>query len=161
MYSSEVLLDIHDRCHRGLTKLISHCGGFSHEQFRQVFDGFGYSSIQSQLCHVIGAEVYWFGVLEGRMDVDDRAEENLGAKEIGEFREQVFNKSATYLSKSAAEHLNAAGEFITWGGKLMTLVPAQVVLRTQTHIFQHQGQVAAMCRQLGNPINGIDYSHEP
>jgi uncharacterized damage-inducible protein DinB len=30
-------------------------------------------------------------------------------------------------------------------------------MRTMTHIYHHQGQVTAMCRLLGRPVNGLDY----
>jgi len=54
--------------------------------------------------------------------------------------------------------LNTRRKMATWGGKELELVPAHVILRTQTHIFQHQGQVAAMCRLLGRPIpTGLDF----
>jgi len=54
--------------------------------------------------------------------------------------------------------LNAQHELTTWGDKQVQLVPARVILRTQTHLFQHQGQVAAMSRLLGRPIPpGLDF----
>ena len=46
----------------------------------------------------------------------------------------------------------------TWGDRKMRLAPARVIVRTQTHVFQHQGQIAAMCRILGRPIpSGLDF----
>ncbi len=39
-----------------------------------------------------------------------------------------------------------------------TIFPAHVILRTQTHLFHHMGQITAMCRLLGHPIPpGIDF----
>jgi len=32
-------------------------------------------------------------------------------------------------------------------------------MRTLTHFFHHQGQIAAMCRLLGKPVSGLDYPH--
>jgi len=47
---------------------------------------------------------------------------------------------------------------MTWGDRDVDLMPAHVVLRTQTHAFQHQGQIAAMARLLGRPIlPGLDF----
>jgi len=53
--------------------------------------------------------------------------------------------------------LNTPREMTTWGDERVLLVPAHVVLRTQTHVFQHAGQVAAMARLLGRPVPaGLD-----
>ena len=42
------------------------------------------------------------------------------------------------------------------------LAPAHVILRTQTHVFHHMGQLAAMCRLLGHPIpQGMDFPLAP
>jgi uncharacterized damage-inducible protein DinB len=84
MVASEALLDIHERAHRGLRKMIAHCGEFGPEE------------------------------------------------------------------------LNSPRTMKTWRDEV-SLRPAHVVLRTQTHIFQHQGQVTAMCRLLGRPLSGIDF----
>ncbi|XOV75413.1 MAG: DinB family protein [Phycisphaerales bacterium] len=49
-------------------------------------------------------------------------------------------------------------DFVVWGGAQRPLVPAQVILRTQTHIYHHMGQVTAMCRLLGHPTPpGMDF----
>jgi uncharacterized damage-inducible protein DinB len=49
---------------------------------------------------------------------------------------------------------------ITWRGEKKILVPAHVIIRTQVHIYHHQGQILAMCRLLGRPANGFDYPIE-
>lgn len=159
MHSSASLLDIHERSHRGLIQLIAHCAEFSTEQFVQEIEGFGYNTLQRQLCHIIGAEMYWFGVLQGRMDTEDRESQNPKASDLANFHLEVFADGQAYLKESSAETLNTPAELTTWGPKQMTLVPAHVVLRTQMHLFQHQGQMTAMCRLLGRPINKIDYPH--
>lgn len=46
---------------------------------------------------------------------------------------------------------------MTWGNREKTLAPQHVVLRVLTHVFHHQGQLAAMCRLLGRPCEGLDY----
>ncbi|MEE8304044.1 MAG: hypothetical protein V3S24_16600, partial [Candidatus Tectomicrobia bacterium] len=54
--------------------------------------------------------------------------------------------------------LNIRRTMTTWGDKEIEVVPVHVLLRTQTHIFQHQGQVAAMSRLLGRPVPaGLDF----
>jgi uncharacterized damage-inducible protein DinB len=46
---------------------------------------------------------------------------------------------------------------LTWGDRTRELTPAHVFMRTLTHIYQHQGQIVAMCRLLGKPVGGLDY----
>lgn len=58
------------------------------------------------------------------------------------------------------DELNTRRAMTTWGDKVKTLTPAHVILRTQTHAYQHQGQVAALCRLMGKPVpRGLDYPH--
>ncbi|MEZ6194555.1 MAG: DinB family protein [Planctomycetota bacterium] len=156
-----MLSDVHERSHRGFATLIEHCGRFSPAEFRREREGFGVPSLQAQFCHVIGAERYWLGVLEGRMDVEDGLADDPGAPEIERSRREVFDAVEAHLARTPDEILECATEFTTWGDVKRTLVPSQVLLRTQMHLFQHQGQITAMCRQLGAPINGIDYPHGP
>ena len=67
MHTSAGLRDLHDRTHRSLQKLLDHCAGFTDEELRREMAGFGYPNILLQLHHMIGAEQYWIGVLEGKM----------------------------------------------------------------------------------------------
>jgi hypothetical protein len=46
----------------------------------------------------------------------------------------------------------------TYGGRELDVVPAHVLLRTQTHAYQHQGEIASMSRLLGQPFPaGLDF----
>lgn len=62
-----------------------------------------------------------------------------------------------YLAGIGAEAPNARRECTVYGGRQRMLVPAQVLLRTITHLYHHIGQVSAMCRLLGKPIPGFDF----
>jgi uncharacterized damage-inducible protein DinB len=44
-------------------------------------------------------------------------------------------------------------------GQTRLLRPADVIMRIVTHIFNHQGQVLAMCRTIGKPndTHDLDY----
>ena len=44
-------------------------------------------------------------------------------------------------------------------GETRLLRPADVILRVVTHIFNHQGQILAMCRALGKPNETIDLDY--
>ncbi len=67
MHTREALRDLHERAHRCLAELLVHCRGLSPEEL----DGFGYPTPRLQLHHEIGAERYWIGVLQGRIDADE------------------------------------------------------------------------------------------
>jgi uncharacterized damage-inducible protein DinB len=158
MHTAAALLDLHERTHRALAKLLDHCAGFPAEDLAREIDGFGYGTILLQLQHVIGAERYWFGVLEGRMLVDEDDADRVSIDTLRAFRERVVSASTAYLGAASDEELNTARTMTTWGDRQVELVPAHVVLRTQTHVFQHKGQIAAMCRLLGRPVpDGLDF----
>jgi uncharacterized damage-inducible protein DinB len=158
MYTSDSLLDFQTRAHRSLTKMLDHCRQFSVEQINKEIEGFGYPTIRQQIHHIIGAQKYWIGVIKGRMDVDDDDPNYPTIESLVIYRRHVFEMTAKYLQAATTDELNTARPMTTWGGKERMLVPAQVFLRTQTHVYHHLGQVAAMCRLLDKPIPaGMDF----
>ena len=44
-------------------------------------------------------------------------------------------------------------------GQTRLLRPADVVMRLVTHIFNHQGQVLAMCRSMGKANATVDLDY--
>lgn len=160
MNEPESLLDFHRRCHQSFAKLLDHCGSLTETELHRKLEGFGYPTIQLQVHHVIAAERYWLGVLQGRMDVDEDEDLYPDVAKLKRFREDVANECERYLRESSSAELNQPRDMITWGNKKKRLVPAQVIIRTQAHIYHHQGQILAMCRLLGKPANGFDYPIE-
>lgn len=73
------------------------------------------------------------------------------------FREEVAHESERYLRESSPGELDEPREMTIWGDRKKRLAPAHVIIRTQVHIYHHQGQVLAMCRLIGKPANGFDY----
>lgn len=161
MYTAEALLDLHRRAHISLGRLMTHCDQFSPEELNRQMDGFGFPSILQQLHHLIGGEEYWIEVLKGSViDNDDSSGcPSLGSLEA--YRQRVFAATEMYLRSAPPAELNAARQMLTWGGKESLLVPAHVFMRTLTHIYQHQGQIIAMCRLLGRPAAGMDFPLAP
>jgi uncharacterized damage-inducible protein DinB len=157
MHTPEAILDIHERAHRNLTGLLAHCRQLSAGEADRELPGFGYPTVRLQLHHEIGAEKYWIGVLEGRIDADDDAPDYPTIASLEAYREQVFAMTEAHLRAAAVEELNAPRPMMTWRGTKQMLVPAGVILRTVMHLYHHQGQVVAMCRLLGKPASGLDY----
>jgi len=158
MYTQQALLDIHERCHSSVSKYLDHCRGLSDEQLDRDLGGFGYPTVRQQLHHAIGAERYWVTVARGRMDASEDEADAASIDALESFRQSVGQATRAYLDEASDEELNTAQTMTTWGGHENTLVPAHVIMRTQTHLFHHLGQVAAMCRVLGHPIpSGMDF----
>jgi uncharacterized damage-inducible protein DinB len=159
MFTQSILSDIHRRAHQSLEKLMAHCRQLSPEELhRGVIDGFGEPSVQSQLHHVITAERYWVGVLEGRMEADDDRADFPTVDSLEKLRQKVFAIGEEYLRGASEAELNTPRPMMTWGNKERVLIPAHVFLRPQMHIYHHFGQVAVMCRIMGKPIPpGMDY----
>lgn len=157
MHTPEALLDLHERAHRNLGALLAHCRGLDAAALNRELPGFGYPSVRLQLHHGIGAEKYWIGVLQGRIEVDEDAAAYPTVASLEADRARAFAATEAYLRGVTPEELNTARTLLTWGNRERLLVPAQVVIRTQTHLYHHQGQITAMCRLLGKPCAGLDY----
>jgi uncharacterized damage-inducible protein DinB len=157
VYTPEALLDLHERAHRNLSALLEHCRALDDEQLNRELAGFGYPTVRLQLHHAIGAQEYWLGVLHDAVAVEDNDADFPTIDTLEAWRLRTFAATAAYLKGVTAESLNTARPHATWGGRVKTLVPAHVILRTQTHLYHHQGQVVAMCRLLGSPTGGLDF----
>ncbi|MBK7188617.1 MAG: DinB family protein [bacterium] len=157
MHTPESLLDLHERCHRNLHDLLAHCGTLDAAELNRELPGFGYPTVRLQLHHAIGGEEYWIGVLNGIVRVDDNDADFPTIATLEAWRARVFAATESYLRAVAVETLNTARPHATWGGRTRTFAPAHAVLRTQTHLYHHQGQVVAMCRLLGKPSGGFDF----
>jgi len=156
MYTADALLDLHERAHQSLQGLIAHCRQVAAGDLERQLAGFGYPSVRLQFVHVIGAEEYWIGVLEGRIDADDKDALYTTLDAIEGWRAAVSGATGRWLRAAMPGPLNTARAMQLWGGREQVLMPARVVLRTVTHLFHHQGQVVAMCRLLGVPAPGFD-----
>lgn len=153
------LAEVHRRAQQSLLKLLDHCAGFTPDELSRELEGFGYPSIRMQLHHVIGANEYWLGVLHGLMLVDERPEDFASIEALRAYQARIAETTETYLQGATESELSTARKMKTWGGNERELIPALVILRTQTHVYQHQGQIAAMSRLLGRPVPpGQDFS---
>lgn len=157
MYTAEALLDLHERVQRVLKALLEHCAGLDAEALHRELAGFGYPTVQLQLHHVIGGERYWVGVLRGEMRVEEDEADFPSVADLENLRVQVAAETRAWLSGRSARELNEARELVVWGGRARRLVPALVLMRPITHVHHHAGQVAAMCRLLGHPLEGVDF----
>jgi len=158
MYSQQALLDIHERSHTSLAKYLEHCRVLSNEELDRELAGFGYATVRQQLHHAIGAERYWITVACGCMDASEDEADASSIDALESFRRTVYEGTEAYLRETAADALSTPKKMSMWGGNDAMLAPAHVILRTQTHLFHHMGQVAAMCRLLGHPIPaGMDF----
>jgi len=157
MYTPEALLDLQERTHRNLAALLDHCRELDAEQLNRELPGFGYPTVRLQLHHAIGAQEYWLGVLHGVVEVEDNDADFPTIDTLEAWRARVFAATEIYLRGVTADTLNTARPHLTWGGREKTMAPAHVILRTQTHLYHHQGQVLAMCRLLGKPAGGLDF----
>ena len=157
MYTTEALLDLHERAHGSSHKLLTHCRSLTAEELDRELPGFGYPTVQLQLHHQIDAEKYWVGVLEGRIDVDDNPADYPTIDSLDAYRKKVVAATANYLRTALVEELNTARPMMTWGNKEQLLTPAHVLVRTVTHLYHHQGQILAMCRLHGKPASGMDF----
>ena len=158
MLTDTAALEIHDRTHACLKKLLEYLAGFDHDELNRRLEGFGYSTILEQLHHAIGAERYWMGVLRGELLVDEDERDRASIAALESFRARVAGDTQTQLLSTSSHELDHVREVTTWGNKQKDIKPSWVFLRTQSHIFHHTGQITAMARLLGRPVPaGLDF----
>lgn len=156
MYTREALLDMHERGHRSLAKVLKHCEQFSVEEIDRVLPCFDEYTLRLRLHHIIGCEQYWIGVLQGVVH-DEPAEGYPDIASLLAYRGRIFSATEQYLRTASNDELNTPRPMTVWGGIQRELVPARVVMRTVTHIYHHLGQVLVMCRVMGRPAEGMDF----
>ena len=159
MYDGDSLLDIHGRAHESLRRLIASCGTLTSEELNQPLSGFGFPTVLRQLEHTIGAEVYWQTVVIHGYGEEVTMPPLPDLAAIEAFREQTASRTRAYLDDATGAELNTPRLMISDPGQTRLLRPADVILRVVTHIFNHQGQVLAMCRSMGKPNETIDLDY--
>ena len=159
MYTAQTLLDVHARAHESLRRLIVFCGALTDDELRRPVAGFGWSTVQRQLEHTIGAEVYWQTVVTRGYTEEATLPELPDAAALEAFRQQTAFVTRSYLERVSEVELNSRRQMISDPGQTRVLRPADVIMRVVTHIFNHQGQVLAMCRTMGKPndTDDLDY----
>ena len=75
------------------------------------------------------------------------------------FRQQTASATRLYLDGASEAELNSPRQMISDPGQTRLLRPADVIMRVVTHIFNHQGQVLAMCRTIGKPNAKYDLDY--
>jgi uncharacterized damage-inducible protein DinB len=160
MHTSATLLDIQERTHRNLKGLLEHCRSLSAEELDRELPGFAYPTVRLQIHHVLGGEQYWVGVLRGLMRVEDDDPDYPTVASLEAYLETVDAATRDYLRGASPDELNTPRAMRTWtpgGTRERVLTPAMIILRTQTHLYTHLGQVVAMCRLMGKPAKGLDF----
>ena len=159
MYNAETLLDIHARAHQSLRGLIAFCTQLSDAEWRRTMPGFGMPTVWRQIEHTIGAEMYWQTVLTRGYTEEGSLPPLPDVAALEAFRQEIAAVTRSYLGTVTEAELNAARVMVSDPGQTRLLRPADVVMRVVTHIFNHQGQVLAMCRALGKPneTHDLDY----
>jgi uncharacterized damage-inducible protein DinB len=159
MHNGASLLDVHGRAHESLRRLIAFCGTLTSEELRQPLPGFGFPTILQQLEHTIGAEVYWQTVITRGYSEEATMPQLPDLAAIEAFREETAGVTRSYLEGASETELNTLRVMISDPGQTRLLRPADVIMRVVTHIFNHQGQVLAMCRSMGKPNETIDLDY--
>lgn len=158
MFTVQAMLGMHAGAHASLRGLLEHCATLEAGALCRDFAGFGYPSVSTQFAHLIGAEAYWVGVLQGRWEVDEDDPVFTETAALEAYRAQMAAATRAYLEGATTEELNTARPMMTWPRTERVLVPARAILRVVTHAYDHKGQIAALCRLLGKPIPaGLDF----
>ena len=135
------------------------CGTLTIDELLRPLPGFGFPSILRQLEHTIGAEVYWQIVVTRGYSEETTMPPLPDLAAMEAFRDETARVTRAYLQGATETELNTPRSMISDPGETRLLRPADVVVRVVTHIFNHQGQVLAMCRSMGKPNDSIDLDY--
>jgi uncharacterized damage-inducible protein DinB len=159
MYNAAALLDIHAHAHESLRRLIVFCSHLADSEVRRPLTGFGFPTVLSQLEHTIGAEVYWQTVVTRGYTEEATLPDLPDVAAMEAFRAQTASITRSYLERASEAELNSSRRMISDPGETRVLRPADVIMRVVTHIFNHQGQILAMCRTIGKPNDKHDLDY--
>lgn len=162
MYNAATLLDVHARAHESFRRLIAFCGALTHDELLRELPGFGFPTVLRQFVHTTASEVYWQTVVTRGYSEEATLPDLPHLAAIEAFREQTAYATRSYLERATEAELNTPRLMISDPGQTRLLRPADVIMRVVTHIFNHQGQVLAMCRCIGKPndTHDLDYPLE-
>lgn len=159
MYNAATLQDIHQRAHESLRRLIAFCTELTDDDLRRSLSGFGFPTILRQLEHTIGSEVYWQTVVTTGYSEEGTMPPLPDLSAMEAFRRRTAAVTQDYLARAGEAELNATRRMLSDPGETRLLRPADVIMRVVTHIFNHQGQVLAMCRAMGKPNEKHDLDY--
>ena len=159
MYTPAMLLDVHARAHESLRRLMVLCSNLTADELRSTVQGFGFPTIYLQLEHTIGAELYWQTVLTTGYSEEATLPLLRDVADLERFRQQTSLTTRAYLERASETELSTRRIMISDPGETRLLRPADVIMRVVTHIFNHQGQILAMCRAIGKPNDEIDLDY--
>jgi len=155
MYSRAGLLEIHTRAHRSYAMVLDHLASLPSGMLVKPVEGFGFSTIRAQMSHIAGAELFWVSKLLDE-EPDGWEDENLNS--VDDLR-RIFMRVAVdtkeYIEELAENEVNERHTLEFPNGSFDS-TSRLVLLRVVTHGFHHQGQVAAMFRLLGHPMDDSD-----
>lgn len=161
MKLTETIIEYHRRTHQSIQKLFNQCRLLNPERLNRELPGFGSPSVRLQIHHILIPEQYWFGVLRGRINVKTDDSEFPDVDSLGKFRFDIYSESRAYLESVDDNNLLTPRRMITWGDEKQLLQPSYIIMRVRTHAYHHLGQVAAMCRLLGSPVEpGLNFPME-
>jgi len=130
---------------------MAHCASLSSDELHQSHAMFGGSTVQMELHHIIGAQRYWLSVIDEPINADDDEADFPTIESLATFRDDVHNTAVAVIESMDDQMLNAPRDMETFGGATHNLVPAHIIVRTQTHQYQHAGKVTSMCAAMGKP----------
>ncbi len=151
MYTTDAIGDQQRRCHWSLCALMSHCESLTENELHQTHELFGGSTVQMELHHIIGAQRYWLSVIDGPVNADDDEANFPTIESLCMFRDDVHARAIGLIESMGDVALNASRPMTTFGGGVHELAPAHIIVRTQTHQYQHAGKITAMCAAMGKP----------
>lgn len=150
MYTVAGLLDVHQRTHQSMRKVLDHVGTLPPEELTRAMEGFSYPTLASQLHHLIRAEYYWMGVMQGEPRYEDDAAEHETMEALRALYTRVYDDTHAFLSSLTDDGASALRTVTKYNGDQAEIVPALALLRTQMHAYQHHGEIATMLRQMGH-----------
>jgi uncharacterized damage-inducible protein DinB len=147
---------LHGWTHASLNLVLDHLSTIPTSDYEKELPGFGFPTLRAQAIHIFNCEGFWIHTLQGLRYLDRKPEERPTVADAKLLRQEVMEGTVAWLSNLTEQQLNSDKELHFTDGDVAVRTPALVVHHVLTHAFHHKGQIAAMCRLLGHPMNDTD-----
>ena len=156
MFTKPGIIALHAATHERLDLLLNHVVTMPDDLLHRPIEGFGHTSVWSQLVHILSCEEGWVHDLQNQVFSGWHEEDYPTLAALRVAKERIGVATRTYLDTLSEEQLNTtlAKRPVDWGGELRS--PAFILLHVITHAFHHKGQIVAMLRVLGHPAPDTD-----
>lgn len=115
--------------------------------------------IMKLACHIVNAQIIWYGRVSGKKEYKCNVWEMYSADELLLFPEKSFRLWTTLISETPDPDLGKMIRYTNSGGKAFTTAASDIIIHVANHGTYHRAQIAKLLRQKNTDPPNTDYIH--